>query len=243
MKLTRITITGADDLVDPEALLDLSLEFPYVEWGVLRGGEDRNGTPRYPTPAWVARLRDVIQTHEPAPQWALHLCGSPARHAMAGSPMMFAALNQFKVRPRIQLNGFSKYRLPMLMLAQLMPETEFILQVQQHDAFENVDLLHEQHTNVSVLWDSSGGRGIDDGWRGIPCPTDINGPRFGWAGGITENNIVEKLELLFASNDAPELSDMQFWVDLESGARADDKFDLAKARRILSLAKPFVEAA
>lgn len=90
MKLTRVTITGADDDVDPEALLDLSAEFPYVEWGVLRGGQDRLGTRRYPMPEWVSRLHAVAQVSRM--RWSLHLCGELARHAMAGTPTVFAAI-------------------------------------------------------------------------------------------------------------------------------------------------------
>ena len=35
MKLTRVTITGADDSVEPRALAELSEAFPFVEWGLL----------------------------------------------------------------------------------------------------------------------------------------------------------------------------------------------------------------
>ena len=68
--LTRVTITGADDDVDPEALLALSREFPFVEWGILYSAK-RVGTPRYPTTEWMARL-------PPVPK-AFHLCGQSAR--------------------------------------------------------------------------------------------------------------------------------------------------------------------
>lgn len=35
MPLTRVTITGADDAVEPAELQALSHEFPFVEWGIL----------------------------------------------------------------------------------------------------------------------------------------------------------------------------------------------------------------
>ncbi|HKY40721.1 MAG TPA: hypothetical protein VJN18_32525 [Polyangiaceae bacterium] len=240
MKLTRITITGADDHVDPEALVQLSAEFPFAEWGVLRAGADRLGSPRYPTSSWVQRFDAVVK--DTSVNWALHPCGEVSRHVMAGSPIMFAALKAVSAK-RVQLNGFSKWRLPMLMLAELLPEVEFILQVQRHDALQNAYHLNREHTNVSILWDASGGRGIDDGWNDVPYPDDTQGPRMGWAGGITPENIVEKIEMVLAENDLPVLRDVPFWLDLESGARTDDRFDMDKVRLILEMAKPFVSEA
>lgn len=239
MKLTRITITGADDAVAPAELVKLSAEFPYVEWGVLRGGADRIGTPRYPLAAWVMHFNDATRRATHHVSWSLHLCGELSRQAMAGSPGVFAALKSVSAQ-RIQLNGYSRWRLPMLMLAQLLPETEFILQVQRHDVFENAHYLQQQHRNVAVLWDASGGGGIDNGWDDAPWPTEGTDPRMGWAGGITPENIVQKIELVLTENDLPALRDVPFWLDLESGARTDDRFDLDKVRRILELAKPFV---
>jgi hypothetical protein len=42
VKLTRVTITGADDAVPVEALVAMALEFPFVEWGVLYHGRARD---------------------------------------------------------------------------------------------------------------------------------------------------------------------------------------------------------
>ena len=33
--LERITVTGADDLVDPAELCAIAADFPFVEWGIL----------------------------------------------------------------------------------------------------------------------------------------------------------------------------------------------------------------
>jgi hypothetical protein len=239
MRLTRITITGADDEVDPRALLDLSSEFPYVEWGVLRGGQDRLGTRRYPMPEWVSLLHAVAQVSRM--RWSLHLCGELARHAMAGSPTVFAAIKSLSAQ-RVQLNGFSKYRLPMLVLAQLLPDVEFILQCQSDDALLEAEKIHHQHDNVSALWDTSGGRGCAEAWDegGAPCVVSPNSVRLGWAGGIREDNIVDCIKSVLEANDLPTLRNVEGWVDIETGARTDDHFNLVKVRRLLELAKPFV---
>jgi hypothetical protein len=35
MRLKTVTITGADDAVDPEELLQIQQRYPFVEWGIL----------------------------------------------------------------------------------------------------------------------------------------------------------------------------------------------------------------
>ncbi len=246
MKLTRVTITGADDGVSPADLISLSREFPFVEWAIL-GSKTRRGTPRYPTDHWMdgwmeARLGEPVDFH-----WAVHLCGELSRRALSACQRVRGWLHTLArpaySTPRAQLNGFSEYRLPMLALAEQMPGWEFILQCENFAATHEAEKLHQQHPNVSILWDASGGRGIDDGWDDIPCPTSADGPRYGWAGGVTVENIESKIEKVLTQNDLPALRDAEFWLDLESGCRTEERFDLNKARRILELAKPFVSEA
>jgi hypothetical protein len=37
MKITRVTITGADDKIQPEQLIDLSYKYCFVEWAIRVG--------------------------------------------------------------------------------------------------------------------------------------------------------------------------------------------------------------
>lgn len=231
MKLTRVTITGADDGVSPEALVALSKEFPFAEWGVLRGGEDRLGTPRFPQASWLAHLSELVRWEHKTTAWAIHACGEAARHIMGGSPVMFAALRSLSAQ-RVQLNGFSRWRLPMLCAAQLLPHIEFVLQCQSDAAVDHAAELAQKHANVSALWDISGGKGFLD-FDTLTNQVAPPGLRMGRAGGIKPDNIVEIIESLDHLEEP-------FWLDLESGARTDDRFDLEKVRRVLELAAPFV---
>jgi len=233
VKLTRITITGADDGVSLIDLYNLATEFPFLEFGILYS-HDRLGTPRYPSNAWRQNLIAFDDR-----RFSLHLCGLAAREAMAG---IFTNLPRVPAGWRIQLNGFSKWKLPGLAIAVGRDPHEIILQCQSFSAAHEAERLFIQHPNVSILWDASGGRGIDDGWSDIPYPTSADGPRYGWAGGITVDNIQSKIELVLAANDLPALRNAECWLDLESGARTEDRFDMVKARRLLELAKPFVTA-
>lgn len=239
MRLTRVTITGADDGVDPKALVDLSAEFPFVEWGLLRSlshNEEKGhwtGTPRYPSPDWRENLGIAADSAKVRLNLAAHLCGDLSREVIAGwdgvadsCPLIYQ---------RFQLNGFSEYRLPLLRAAKLHPKIEWILQVQNQAGLEQAEELARLHPNVSALIDKSGGRGVETSvWHGIP--DNLHG-RSGHAGGLTAENVVSRL------SEMAKAGDTYAWADAESGARTDDRFDLVKVRRFLEASAPFVEVA
>jgi hypothetical protein len=234
VKLTRVTITGADDQVDPKALRDLSEEFPFVEWGILRsrklnefigGAWYTTCAPRYPSPRWRDRL---CAAGGKSLQTASHLCGELSRLAMAGEDgwIHYDALSY----QRVQLNGFSKYRLPMLRCAELHPNREWILQTAHIESEIHALELEKLHPNVTHLLDASGGRGEVAIWAERPEK------RLGYAGGIGPDNVVQQIEHLLSYT-----TEQDFWIDMESGVRTDDRFDLDKVHRVLELSKPFVE--
>lgn len=226
MRLTRVTISGADDGVEPKALAELSEKYPFVEWGILVS-KNRFGTPRYPSTNWLLALEE-----HPQLTISSHLCGELARNVMAGNTIRSSV--PFK---RLQLNGFSKYRLPGLLCAERCPDVEFILQCSDVGALNHARWLREQHghSNIVVLWDPSGGLGIAFNESGAWFPLDMDHKiPIGYAGGIGESNIEDTIAMLCTGKGDP------LWIDLESGARTDDRFDLAKVERILKLAAPFV---
>jgi hypothetical protein len=79
--------------------------------------------------------------------------------------------------------------------------------------------------HVSYLLDASGGRGID-------TPIDIfdDDPNIhvGYAGGMNPDNVGDKLRQLIEHRSYAE-----FWIDMESGVRTDDVFDLDKVEKVL----------
>ncbi len=85
MKLTRVTITGADDGIAPHHLIDLSHEYPFVEWGLLVS-EKRFGDPRYPSTAWMRNfsLPDLPKVV----RHSIHFCGELSRRVMGGGPAL-----------------------------------------------------------------------------------------------------------------------------------------------------------
>jgi hypothetical protein len=234
-KLARVTISGADDGVDPKELVALSAEFPFVEWGILRPRSAMEGLPRYPNKKW----RDELWvTHAPGMRFAAHLCGRLSLDAMAGwnswcgESSSYACAIQYQ---RVQLNGFENYILPDLRVAHDYKSISFILQCSSAASLSRAMELAVFKANVTAIYDPSAGQGVratsmyPEDW----LPT-IGDPNIGFAGGIGPDNIVEVLES-FSHHVRP------FWIDMESGVRTEDRFDLNKVRRVLELAAPFID--
>ena len=104
--LTRVTISGADDAVDPQALVSLSHQYPFVEWGILCSAS-RAGSPRYPSREWMIRLENTVK-EEFHRGYEMHLsshfCGDVARAAMADRLHDFPVIERVQ---RIQINGYT----------------------------------------------------------------------------------------------------------------------------------------
>ncbi len=47
MKIDKVTLTGADDSVRPAELVEISQQYPLVEWGILFS-KSQQGTARFP---------------------------------------------------------------------------------------------------------------------------------------------------------------------------------------------------
>lgn len=219
-----VTITGADDAVDPAALAALSAEFPFVEWGVLlsatRAAAD-DGQARYPSHTWVLRLAG----HRV--RLSVHVCGRLMEATIAG--VGFKEHRQLLGHAsRVQLNGYR----PSLGVALADARSRFrhwetILQARSAEDLgptcdDTRKLLHG-----SVLWDASGGRGIaPERWPSCAG----SGPSFGFAGGITPDNVEATIAALHAASDG---APRPYWIDMETGVRTDDRFDLAKVRAVL----------
>lgn len=105
------------------------------------------------------------------------------------------------------------------------------LQCRSEDTLQEVahDAAKLGAGRASVLFDPSGGRGIE----AFRWPSPPIGCHLGYAGGIKPDQIVDTLKEIG-------VVDSPFWIDMESGVRTDDKFDLAKVRQVLEAAKPFV---
>ena len=224
MPLTRVTISGADDGVDVKELEALSREFPFVEWGILLSHTRSGKQPRYPSPRWLTALEWLWG---PEMKTALHVCGRAALEVM-DKPARWLAHSTFK---RVQINGWAPgvANLDVLGRCAREHECEFILQARSEDVLQAA--AHEAMAigSASVLFDPSGGRGIE----AFQWPTAPLGARMGYAGGIKPETVLDVLAELGPRAD--------FWIDMESGVRDEhDRFDVGRVRAVLEAAAPCV---
>lgn len=226
MQLKYTSITGADDAVDPQALLALSREFPFAEWAILLLPA-QEGMARFPSKDWIRKFSQLAQ----GLHTAMHLCDGALLGFIRGEAEILNLMSGFK---RIQLNlkfgdVEGKYDpADLVRRVRENPQFQFIIQYGK-DKQSLLPLLADV-PNHAVLYDDSAGRGISpDSWE-----PPLAGHFCGYAGGLNPANVAEQIEII--AKVAPGYTT---WIDMETGVRTDDKFDLAKVRRVLEISKPY----
>jgi hypothetical protein len=229
MHLHTVTITGADDMTDPAALVRLWEEFPFVEWGILLTA--RGGRPGFPSADWLHRLGSTAPAGMPL---SGHLCNNWAKEVCGGSLPGQLNLGGFG---RVQLNvgrHLNWVESPEAIAAILLRGREHILQVgtAREEGLELAARLLELGTTVSILFDSSGGRGISP----RTWPPALAEMRCGFAGGLSPDNLAVELRRL-----SHIVGERSVWIDMQSGVRSSDQklLDLTKARRCPEISQPF----
>ncbi len=227
MKLQHITFTGIDGKTDIGALLELQQQYPIAEFGVLVAKNWRENGNRYFNPSYLKAL-DGRRLNLSA-----HFCGSIARAAVRGDfePFRDWARSFPFIFNRCQLNIATSKDNPdsfKLCCGDTLLFDEIILQQRSVD---DCDLYVKSNTNehVTMLLDASGGEGIDTSLVAFA------GKKIGYAGGINADNVAEKLTFLMENEMVGD-----FWIDMESGVRTDDWFDLDKVRRVLEICEPII---
>jgi phosphoribosylanthranilate isomerase len=229
MKIDKVTITGADNDVDCLKLAKLTEKYPFVEWGVLFS-KSREGTNRYPDSMWIQSL---AKFNIPL---SAHFCGWWAKQVLEESnfELMSDLHDSYK---RIQLNYNFKNELPengthLLNYLALETNKDVIIQYNDNNA-EAVDFLDNlrRNSNLNILYDRSGGRGTEIQEIESPFKSYT-----GYAGGINCDNVKDICEMITSHK-----SESTVWIDLESGVRTDDKFDLNKVETILEICDQYVK--
>ena len=249
MIIDRITITGADDSVDPEQLVTLSEKYPFVEWGILVS-KTSSGKARFPSENWLSRLAVVYG--EKRMKLSAHICGRWVREILMGSTAPIDSLDPWMpIFHRIQINTHAE-------LMQKQPN-EFIDLVKTyfHDKgkqtiiqWDNVNghellyMLCQQDINAVPLFDMSHGAGILPAkWpHRLAKPNSCWEPFYcGYAGGLGPEHIQEKIQDISHVVDGDNFSaigkDVPVWLDMETKVRSnnDSIFDLEKVEKVLLL--------
>ncbi len=230
MKINKVTITGADDKVDLGELVKLSAEFPFVEWGILFS-QTKQGTQRFASPNFVRNVGNIEGV-----KLSAHFCGGFAKDVLEKADYSWIVLLPSNFE-RVQLNYNFKhsagYRMfPLYNFLMGRNEKAVIFQYNKSnkevlDNFATEDLPPRAH----FLYDSSGGNG-----KVIESISPSIGSQYtGYSGGITPDNIDDICRMI---TEDPE--DVEVWIDLETGARTDNEFDLVKVRTILETANKYM---
>lgn len=230
MNINKVTISGADDKVDPTELEELQKAFPFVEWGILISRK-RMGTQRYPSKDWLKKLHYDLNI-------SFHLCGEIVREFVAGKHDVVwqAGLNW----ERCQLNFSFKHEgnylsnlLDISETAKNTPDRAFVLAYNKgSQSTLNTFIINHisMPSNIHFLYDSSGGRGTEI--------KSLNKPLInytGYAGGISPDNVFKICD---------HLTNMEWqdniWIDMETGVRTNDEFDLDKVQKVLIDCEKFI---
>lgn len=222
MTLQAISLTGADDGVDPAALRAISQQFPLVEWAILSSSK-RQGSARFPGEDWVTRFHAAC----PDVRKAIHLCEKDVDAFLAMDERVHRKVCLFD---RVQLN-FNHRRQPkdLDVLVRVANSVKPTVIIQHHNGNKDLwPLLQGKIDGLSMLFDSSGGGGRSpkDGW-----PTMLEGAMCGYAGGLGPDNI--NAEFATIANIA---AGRKFWIDMEGKLRSpvDDSFSLEACAAVLA---------
>lgn len=236
MIIELCTITGADDQTDPKDLFALSLEFPFVEWGILIG--NTNGKFRFPSWNWIVEFTRAANALEHTLNVSAHLCGDSVRHIMRGkydaNTAAIVANPQFD---RMQLNTHGVNHdytvrglevlleeLPIGIIVQMdHVNAEFLKACRDHR-----DLKHDQ---IDAIFDLSHGAGLPPPAWEPPVP----GVFCTYAGGLGPKNLEEELKKINLLVPA----DQGIAIDMETHVRTDERLDLEKVRACLEIASHY----
>lgn len=235
MSLELVSLTGADDCVAPGALAALSAQYPFVEWAILYFPE-KEDTPRNPSALWRENFLSLG-----LPYTAAHLCGTQVFRELLTPGAAEARIADLSRYRRIQLN--INARRPefidgeVLTIYRKLHGAGLRLILQHHAASEQVidrflyDLDEEGMKRVDILFDASKGTGQrPDAW---PEPHRFN-LFCGYAGGLGPDVLATELQKIKAAV-ARSKRDLPYWIDMETGVRTGNAFDLTKAEQVLSL--------
>ena len=238
MRLRHITFTGIDARTDLQELQAIQQQYPLAEFGVLTSYHWYENGNRYLDPQYINELRGEHLN------LALHVCGMAVRDASIGrwdliDKLTWMNLDLFN---RVQLNLANRTdNPPALAKRAKIKGQEVIIQQRGVNDMRVYEATDEKFSykpdryerTFSVLLDASGGQGIDTPIKVAP---PFTAQKVGYAGGITPDNVADKLRYLFENVHGGE-----FWIDMESGVRTDDWFDTAKVRRVLEICEPIIK--
>ena len=214
----KVSFTGIDNKTNIKRLLEIAKKYPNTEFGFLvsEANTNKNTNNRYPNLILLQQLKNKNIN------LALHVCGKLARTvAKTGSLDCVKEFmgSYFDIFQRIQLNLVGNtVTIPITDTygKQVIIQTN----LDEPKSRANYELYEQANVeNIVYLSDKSGGHGeVTD--------FDFFDKYQGFAGGLNPENILDR------KADIDMLVDYDYWLDMESGVRTNDWFDLDKVEDI-----------
>jgi hypothetical protein len=225
MTMICCTLTGVDRNTSPARLGQLAHKFPKAEFGILFSPERSGLQNRFQTFSEIQSMLDAGQL-----QWAIHLCGRAVPEFIRAAVSQSAEernCESFRLAThpavsRVQLNfAFRRAAFSLSELEAAIRSVSIPVITQEHRANEGVSLALKA-PNHQVLFDASGGRGIETSeW--LP---PLAGKICGFAGGLGPETLSRALPVI--KQVCP---DQPFWIDMETHIRDEnDWLDLERRR-------------
>lgn len=235
-RLLGVSFAGVDSRTNIERLVTIHENAPskdFVEYGLLLSKHWYENGNRYFYPELLDAFEDT------GLNLCGHLCGSIAREAVAGNwePFMELVGEHIHLFNRLQLN-IANYRSSNPERLKITPPEPVKEVIIQQKAAYDCKLFYEWHLkhpgdrSLSILIDGSGGRGIS---KDIIPLYGIE--KVGYAGGVNPENVASKASALLRDNAVSD-----FWIDMESGVRTDDWFDVGKVEAVIETVKKTMES-
>jgi phosphoribosylanthranilate isomerase len=228
------TFTGIDSRTDLGRVVELSSAYPFLEFGVLLSRTPEDKDPRYPVAAEIRRIVDKLSGKT---RLALHVCGRAVgefvREPELGMEFAGQDINDLIQAgvSRVQLNfSFARAGFSLEELERAIRRTNAFVITQHFPA--NVPVSEGiTAPNHQVLYDTSGGRGVEaEGYV-----KTFHGKYTGYAGGLGPENVVERMDAIQAA-----CGDYAAWIDMENRIRTEGYLDLGKCETVAASIAPMI---
>lgn len=239
MILKKVTLTGADNTVNPKELFKITKQFPFVEWGILVS-KSSMGQHRFPSEKWLCDLYDLDQlsTIDNLSDFSFHFCGKWVRDICSGhwydiEPIIKVLISETESRTQLNFHCY-EHLINEHFYPQLRNNTPSTVIFQVDGKNDHLcSKAHDAGIAAYPLFDKSGGNGIvPDSW-----PKQTKGIYTGYAGGLGPDNLEEELEKISEACD----SETPIWIDMESKLYTGVTFDLEKCVKVLEICKKYIK--
>lgn len=230
--MIKLSIAGADDMVNINELLELINKYPLLEIGILLTKKD--GRKRYPKKEWRDNCYNSIKKEN----LAIHLCGEDVFCEILSDDFQDSELlEELKKVSRVQLNinpfkkVFKEKQIYEIYDKLNKNNLKLIYQYHEDSEIYIMNYLNKsKEKNADILMDSSKGKGVVPKEFIVPEDLEKRNDYLGFAGGLNVENIKEIYDLL-----KNKVVKNNFWLDLESGARTDNELDIKKVDNLCKI--------